>query len=123
MMPPAAEIDGASRAEARAREAKMRSDMQRVSRAYDTLLARVTAGEITKADPFEVLASIDDAWSNDAAAAQLATLLLDYAREQTNGTSESRPARERARRLRLYAIVQQVYERVRLAPHPPVARA
>jgi hypothetical protein len=94
----------------------MGDQMQTIQIAYDALLARVTAGEITKSDPVEVLVDIDAAWANSDRSAHLAGMLLDYARDQANGASESRPPRERARRQRLYGIVQQLYERIRLAP-------
>src|SRR5206468_229235 len=86
-----------------------------IRQAYDALLERVAAGEITKTDPVEVLAGLDSAWTAAPSAVRLAADLLDYAREQANGPSHPEPAREQAWRQRLYAITQQLYERLRLS--------
>lgn len=94
----------------------MGDQMHTIETAYDILLARVAAGEITKSDPVKVLAANDAAWLSSEGAPHLAALLLDCAREQAHGAFESRTPRERARRQRLYGVVQQIYERIRLTP-------
>jgi hypothetical protein len=89
-------------------------EMELVKAAYDALLARVAAGEIAKTDPVEILRGLDTAWELTSSANRLAIGLLDYAREQIGelGTSAGR---EELWRERLYAITQQLYERMRLS--------
>jgi hypothetical protein len=101
----------------------MGDQMHTIQAAYDLLLARVAAGEITKSDPVEVLTALDEAWSSSDEAAHLAAMLLDYARDQADGIPEGRAPRERARRQRLYGVIQQLYERIRLSPATRIAGA
>ena len=86
--------------------------------AYRAILDRVAAGTVTKTAPRRLLTEVDDTWAEGRLAPRLAVALADYARRQCAPADEFRaiadPARDLARRCRVYAITQTFYDEVRL---------
>jgi hypothetical protein len=92
----------------------MANQQKLVEHTYEVLLGLVEAGRISKEDLAAVLVRLDDEWRQPQSARRLAAALVEYAREQAAEPPEVE--RVQIRKRRLYAVTQQLYERLRLSP-------